>query len=346
MKTILIPLLLISGNLLAADTDPGAALRATCAARATETPVVKGSDGWLFLPAELRHVSVGKFWGPEAAAVSKATRPEDADPLPAILDFKQQLASAGIDLIMMPVPAKAFVYPEALSGKPATGPAPERMDTFHQQFYEELRKNGITVVDLLPKMLAARNGAEGRMDCQQDSHWSGMATVLAAREIAALLKDKPWVQSATKTPVKATTKEVEIKGDLAGMMTDAPPTPEKLKLRFIGTADSGGETPVETSAASPIVLLGDSHDLVFHDGGDMLAVGAGLADQLVCELGIPVDLIAVRGSGATPARINLMRKAHANPNYLSGKKVVVWCFSVREFTESTGWKKVPVVATK
>lgn len=346
MKTILISLLLLGGNLFAADSDPGAALRAVCAAKATESPVVKGSDGWLFLPAELRHVSVGKFWGPEAAAVSKATRPEDADPLPAILDFKKQLDSAGIDLIMVPVPAKAFVYPEALTGGSTTDPAPGRMDTFDQQFYQVLQKNGVTVVDLLPEMLAARNGPDGRMDCKQDSHWSGMATVLAAHDIAALLKDKPWLQGAAKTPTKATTREIKIKGDLAGMLPGTPLPDEPLKIRFVGTADSGGETPVDTNPASPIVLLGDSHDLVFHDGGDMLAVGAGLPDQLACELGIPVDLIAVRGSGATPARINLMRHARADPNYLSGKKVVVWCFSVREFTESTGWKKVPIIPVK
>ena len=55
---------------------------------------MQGADGWLFLPAELRHVSVGKFWGDDAAKVSKASNPANADPLPAILDFKRQLDAA------------------------------------------------------------------------------------------------------------------------------------------------------------------------------------------------------------------------------------------------------------
>jgi alginate O-acetyltransferase complex protein AlgJ len=38
-----------------------------------------------------------------------------------------------------------------------------------------------------------------------------------------------------------------------------------------------------------------------------------------------------------------MRAARADGNYLVGKKVVIWCFSAREFTESAGWQKVPVV---
>jgi alginate O-acetyltransferase complex protein AlgJ len=91
------------------------------------------------------------------------------------------------------------------------------------------------------------------------------------------------------------------------------------------------------------LLLGDSHCLVFHAGGDMLATGAGLADQLAFELGMPVDLIGVRGSGATPARMNLMRKIKSDEKYLAGKKLIVWCFAAREFTESQGWRKVPVV---
>ena len=28
---------------------------------------------------------------------------------------------------------------------------------------------------------------------------------------------------------------------------------------------------------------------------------------------------------------------------LAGKKLVVWCLSVREFTEGQGWGKVPIV---
>jgi len=41
----------------------------------------------------------------------------------------------------------------------------------------------------------------------------------------------------------------------------------------------------------------------------------------------------------TPARINLLRRG----DNLAGKKLVIWCFTVREFTEGQGWKKVPVV---
>ena len=74
----------------------------------------------------------------------------------------------------------------------------------------------------------------------------------------------------------------------------------------------------------------------------MLAKGGGLADHLGVELGSVPEVIAVRGSGATAARVNLFRKARKEPGFLGGKKVVIWCFAAREFTQSDGWKIVPM----
>jgi hypothetical protein len=326
------------------QADPGAPLREAAAAKAKESPVVQGSDGWLFLPAELRHIGVGRFWGPDAAAVSKAARPESADPVPAILDFQQQLKSAGIRLIMVPVPAKAFVYPEAVTGGDLSAPPGPRTDTYHQEFYQALRDQGVEVLDLLPDLLSRRNQDGNLMACKQDSHWSGAATVLAAEKIAGMIKDTAWPESAPRVQTSVQNRKVEVNGDLRGMLESSKPSPESLDLRFV--TDQATGALVEPSAQSPIVLLGDSHNLVFHAGDDMLAKGAGLPDQLAHELGMPVDLIAVRGSGATPARVNMMRRVKADPSYLNNKKVVVWCFTVRELTESTGWQKVPVVPKK
>ena len=103
-----------------------------------------------------------------------------------------------------------------------------------------------------------------------------------------------------------------------------------------------GSEAITTDPESPIVLLGDSHALVFHAGEDMHAVGAGLVDQIAFELGVPVELVAVRGSGATPARLNLMRRAQGTENYWERKRLVIWSFSAREFTESDGWQNVPI----
>ena len=93
-----------------------------------------------------------------------------------------------------------------------------------------------------------------------------------------------------------------------------------------------------------MLLLGDSHTLIFSSGGDMLADNAGLAECLASELKMPVDRIGVKGSASTVVRTNLYRKAAKDAAWIKGKKVVIWCFSAREFTESTsGWVVVPVM---
>ena len=53
-----------------------------------------------------------------------------------------------------------------------------------------------------------------------------------------------------------------------------PKAPEQEKLPFTAV---GGKTIDENS---PVLLIGDSHTLVFSTGGDMLAAAGGLAEHL------------------------------------------------------------------
>jgi hypothetical protein len=331
----------LSVALVPAEAPNATAFRAACAAKAQQAEKADaigfaGKDGWLFLGKDLRHVGVGPFWGDDAKKVSKATNAKNADPLPAMLDFKAQLDKAGIELLVVPVPPKPVVYADKL----VEGAGLKRLDTAHQAFYALLKKQGITVLDLTDDLIALRGGKAGEPYCKTDSHWSGAACELAARRIAAELKGRAWLKTIHRREFDTRTSPTKIEGDLSKLLKgDA----ETLPLRFVGTKRGEELTPVEPDRSSPVVLLGDSHNLVFHSGGDMHTKGAGLPDQLALELGSAVDLVAVRGSGATPARVNLLRLARADKKYLGGKKLVIWCFSAREFTESTGWQKVPIV---
>jgi hypothetical protein len=310
-----------------AGEDPGAAFRAECAKKAGtgEDMAISGSHGWLFLRAELRHVGVGVFWGEAAAKVSKAGSPEKADPLPAIIDFHAQLKDMGIELILAPVPCKALVYADKLGG-----PAEGRLDSVHQEFYKQLAAKGVKVLDLADAFAKERDKGPA-LYCKTDTHWSPYACELTARLIKDRLGSPAWLQ--TKPGVfKTTAEKLTIVGDLTGGKGS-----EELPVRTV----TGANESASEDMASPVLLLGDSHTLVFHGGQDLHGTGAGLADQLAAELGIGVDVIGVRGSGATPARINLYRRAKADPAYLAGKKVVIWCFAAREFTEGTGWSLVP-----
>jgi alginate O-acetyltransferase complex protein AlgJ len=114
----------------------------------------------------------------------------------------------------------------------------------------------------------------------------------------------------------------------------------------VETVRHGGDELPFAADASPVVVLADSHGLVFHAGEDMLARNAGLSDHLALALGFPVDLHATRGSGATPTRIAFYRKVRRDPAYLPSKKVLVWLFSAREFTESAWAPRIPVQPRK
>ena len=349
LQCFLVSLVITVSQVLAAGTNGAPeldqAFQAQCAALAQAAEAqgaltVPGCDGWLFLAAELRHLGVGPFWGESAAKVSRALKPDQADPLPAIADFHDQLTAMGVELLVVPVPPKAIIYPDGLLAKVPRDPTGRlvRLDVALQTFYGQLRLKGIHVLDLTSVFMKNRLNPEGVLFCRQDSHWSGTGCVLAAteisRELLTTFNDRP------KHAFTGQWDTVEISGDLWQTLGDPKPPREQVLIRRVSRVGQRGA--VEPSSTSPVILLGDSHGLVFHSGEDMLARDAGLSDQLALELGFPVDLVAVRGSGATPSRINLLRRSQKDLNYWAGKKWVVWCFSAREFTESDGWRKVPI----
>jgi alginate O-acetyltransferase complex protein AlgJ len=292
---------------------------------------IAGVSGWYFLTAELHFLSASQFWGEKAAAVSRATKPEAADPLPAIIDFQQQLKARGIELLLVPVPPKAALESAKLApeGGYSCGDTMEPL----ARFYKLLEGSGVHVLDLSTTF--SQNEKETPMYCRTDTHWSGVGCELAASAITAQLGLTPKGNA-----FEAEQKEVEIQGDMASLLPVGMAKPEPEKVRIMAVKAAGTGAAVEPDAHSPVLLIGDSHTLVYHD---FLAEHAGLVDQLALKLGFAPDLIGTRGSGATAVRISLYRRSVKDPAYLRGKKVVVWCFTAREFTESAdGWPKLPV----
>jgi len=287
--------------------------------------VIEGEDQWFFLKSELEHLAAGAFWGNNAAA---------DDPMAAIVDFNQQLQDRGIKLLFVPVPAKASVYPDKLDAA-LPPPGSNRLDIYHRQFYDLLEEQGVEVLDLMPLMLEARSQGIP-VYCRTDAHWSPQTIEMVAAEISKTIKVMEWYPEEPKVSLDSQTSSLTFSGDLVPEGGSS----ETLPVNIIRTPS---QSFVSANEDSPVILMGDSHTLIFHEGGDMLSQGAGLSDQLDYQLQLLIDLIGVRGSGATPSRVSLFRKSRVNPDYLQGKKVLIWCLSVREFTQSSGgWKIVPV----
>ena len=303
----------------------------------TNSAATAGVDGWLFLRAELRFLTLGKFSGAEAAKVSRSGKPDIADPIPAILDFRDQLKQRGIELVLMPVPAKAAIYPEKILPEAAT--SGEEAAPALQAFYEELRAAGVDVLDLTRVFRENRGHEKGPVFCRTDTHWSGVGCFLAAQAVAEHLRAKLPAHVSGKT-YSTEWRKVAINGDLPVLLPPATPKPPQEEIAVRAVSEKGNGASVVQDLNSPLLVLGDSHTLVFHD---FLTEKSGLIDQLAAELGFAPDLIGTRGSGATAVRVSLYRDSARNPEYLAKKKVVLWCFTVREFTDADGgWRKLPV----
>ena len=303
---------------------------------------IAGVDGWLFSRQEMNHIAKGQFWGVAAQTTSLAGKPDSRDPLAAILDFKEQLERAGIELIVVPVPAKAHVYPDKLvQGIAPLKASPDyRFDPVNQQFLALLEQAGVDYLDLTRLFLDARKEEAAPVFLKRDTHWSPYGISLVARALKQKIASRPWYQALTKQQFVKTSESIKLEGDLLDDSTGSASGVETVILTQIQQVLGDQESSPVPDRNSPIVLLGDSHTLIFHSGGDMHAKDAGLPENLAYELGINVDLVGVRGSGATPARVELARRR----DNMAGKKLAIWCFTVREYTESqTGWRKVPVI---
>lgn len=294
---------------------------------------VKGNSDWLFAAAEIKHLAKGKFWNNENDMEKISLFSEFANPLPAIIDFNKQLKTLGIDLLIVPVPAKSIIYPEKLSDN-FLNSSMNRFDSQLLKFFNVLKENEINFLDLASEMIKTKS-QNNQLYCKSDTHWTPKGAKVAANKIAEYIRKSDWFENLSNE-YKCVPKSIEITGDLANSISDYKFGSEKIDLlKILGpTIDS----------SSQILLLTDSHGLVFHSGNEMFAQNCGLPDLLAQIIKRPVDLIAVKGSAATATRVNLYRKSKKN-NYIDNKKIVIWVFSVREFSESDGWRIVPVKPT-
>ena len=305
----------------AADQEPQ---RAAAIAQLDAASVIRGSDGWLYTLADLRHHAAGIFWGPAAADVAVASR--NPDPLPAISDFADQVRRAGARLIVIPVPSKVLGHGEHLD------PALDHWrDPAREAFIAALREAQVEVLDLLPAFHALRE-QQVPVHLTGDSHWSPQAMAQCAELIRGLVADPPWLSDLTPAQVSMTELSRDVRGDLASRI-DGPR--EEIVLQAV-QLNGAAHVP---AAQSPIVLMGDSHGLVFGHQ-DLLATEAGLADHLAARFGQAIDVVAAQGSGANASRATLARRG----DNLAGKKLVIWVFAERELSRSTsGWPRIPVV---
>jgi len=289
-----------------------------------------GRQGWFFYKPGVRYLT-------EKLPVAKNYVSEQGDCVSAILSFHNQLAARGIQLLVVPVPGKASVYPEMLTSRASRIKRPVNSHTI--EIISKLRQAEIEVVDLGEVFSQARAGSVPNNDTEyylpQDTHWSPEGVRLAANTVARRILDLGWVANGT---VEYDLKSVKTKryGDILRMMQvpqiERRFQPVELPCTQVVHADTG--RPYQDGPMSEILVLGDSFLRIYER--DEPGSGGFIA-HLARELKSPITSIVNDGGASTLVRQQLSRK----PALLASKKLVIWEFVERDIRFGTeGWQQI------
>lgn len=326
---ILFICLFLAASSKAADFT-AAVTKALTSAPKGQSAIAGAVAPWRFVIKELSHLSRGDL--AQAADLTQLNI-EGTDPLPIIQEYASALKVLGVDLLLVPVPTKASIYPEKLASDLTLADA-----TSQKAFLDKIASTGIQVTDLETLFRQHRTShPDENLFCATDSHWSPLGAELAATAVATHLASLPAIASASKTPFTTSAPEnLQFHGDLLTDSEKASLPTESLPSHKVSPATAG---------PSPVLVIGDSHCQVFRTGGPMLATASGFIDHLAAALSLPIEDISSQASGADQPRADIARRTVKEPTFWNSRKVVVWLFTAREFTQGK-WRTIPAKVEK
>jgi alginate O-acetyltransferase complex protein AlgJ len=330
-------LIMLCAALPARAEDFKATVRALVSQTETAKPlaIAGTAPGWFFLRKELEHLQVGDLAATDLAKANK----EGTNPLPVITKYNADLKALGVELLLVPVPAKAAIYPEKLSDKIDPQSVPSMAG-----FFEKLRAAGVEVLDLDQIFKAERTkNPDQQLYCATDSHWSPYAAQMVAKIIAEKYRNRKEIsENSLADLIVLKPEKLEFHGDLVTETERASTPKDKLPLAKAGLANSDGTqvSTLESDPKSAMLVIGDSHLQVFRRGGNMLATCGGFIDHLQAGMFAAVDEMTNQGSGSHIPRMEVARRSVKEPDLWTKKKIVVWLFTAREFTQGM-WKAIP-----
>lgn len=291
--------------------------------------VYVGRGGWLFYKADVDYVIGPPFLDPHRQAHRRGAGVVP-DPRPAIMDLKRQLAARGIALVVMPVPVKPTIHPEALSAAYGAD-APVLENASFAPWKADLEREGVLVFDVAELLRAARVSTGRPQFLRTDTHWSPGAAELAARALAEFLRQRVPLPAAPSPAYQAEAAEVTAQGDLAAMLR-LPENAGRIGAETVTVHEvlTPALEPWRPSRAADVLVLGDSFSNIY--SLELMGWGdsGGLVEHLALELGRPVDAVLRNAAGARATREMLGRQQARGRDRLAGKRVVIWQFAARE----------------
>jgi len=284
-----------------------------------------GRNGWFFYQPGVGFLT--------QRPKSRDSTPRDA--LAAVVHFRDQLASRGIRLIIMPAPNKESIYPEMLARFAA--PPSRIIGEETRSFLAQCESAGVEVVDLFALYRAARQTSAIPLYLAQDSHWSPAGMELAAAAVADRILARGWL---TRGPVSynCLPSQVQRVGDIARMLR-SPEIEKRIAPETAACTQITGRDPdalYTDDPASDVLVIGDSFLRIYQQDEPG---SAGFVAHLARALGHALASIINDGGASTLVRQELFRR----PQLLANAKVVVWEFVERDLRLGTeGWQIVPL----
>jgi alginate O-acetyltransferase complex protein AlgJ len=298
--------------------------------------VYLGRDGWLFYRPDVDYLTEPPFLDPSRMRHRIHADRVQPDPVKVIVDFRNQLADRGIDLIAMPVPVKPGI--DAIKLAPRAAENAPLHNASYLEFKARLEKEGVRVFD--PSALLIQRKTAGNLlplYLKSDTHWRPETMEFVAENLAAFIHGSPSVQHAD---LQIADKEISAFGDIARMLR-LPPSQELYPLEKITIHEvSSGSTIWRPSKDAEILLLGDSFSNIFSLEALGWGESAGFAEHLSHALGDrPLDCILRNSDAAFATREILSRDLARGHDRLAGKKLVIWEFAARELAFGD-WKMI------
>ncbi|MFH1080938.1 MAG: hypothetical protein V1766_11900 [Pseudomonadota bacterium] len=303
-----------------------------------------GEQPWLFYRPGVDYLSGPPFLHPgqlrkRALGGGEWTIPSEPDPRTAILHLYEQLSQRGIALIIMPTPIKAMIHPEKLTHRYDQLQS-ELQNPSYERFKEEMERDGVLVFDAAPALMEAKARSGQAQYLATDTHWRPEAVELAAEKLKDFIQEHVSLPGLPPSSYRAERSEVTHLGDLA-VMLDLPVKQrffplEKASIRRV--FGSEGE-PWQSQKTADVLVLGDSFSNIYSLGAMGWGEGAGFIEQLSFALQRPLDRISRNDNGAFATREILAGELARGRDRLSGKRLVIYQFAVRELAVGN-WKRI------
>jgi alginate O-acetyltransferase complex protein AlgJ len=313
---------------------------------------VTGRDGWLFYKPDIRYLTDPPFLNPVRLRNLERYTEIEPNPVPAILEFRDQLAKRGIALVVMPVPVKPQIYPARLAARFEDRELPLQNDSY-SEWLQQLKVAGVLVFDPGPVLADFARDAPGTPAyLATDTHWSPEAMARVAEDLAGFLRGMNLLPPGDPSRFERRAELVSNQGDIAVMLrlpeNQTLYRPQTVPIQRVYDKEN---KPWKPDVSAPVLLLGDSFVNIFSSPDLRWGENAGLAEQLAVDLGLPVDVIAINAGGSHTTREELvtqLRRHYAEfeakgsvsqRERLADKQIVVYQFAARELL-SGNWKRI------